>query len=235
MRKTTAFFLLSLFLVLSSAPIVLAQEEVPRITYDQVYTYKPTEPNHQFFAQFEGSIGDIVYLLADYEGIVIADLEIDLRDSVGRTVGLRDEYSFQKFILAELPSNGLYTVVITAEEPEPVEYIVGTTALLNDGFTTTIKKEGFPVLAGLHVPRSGYYTLTCNRISGDLGTSFDIITFSEFFNENVITVRGTEVGSWSARVFLKQGNQYVAFIDRNIFSGGGDEAILQMQLQPPTE
>lgn len=223
-------FMLGLLLVISHSHLALAQGEVPKIEYDQVYIHPFTEPDEQFFAQFEGSAGDLVYFLADYEGFVIGSVEIDLRDAVGRTVGFKDEYAFQKFVLAELPSDGLYTVVITAEEPEPVEYIVGLAGYLNDGLTATIEVDGFPILAGVRVPESGKFSITYNRVDGELGVSLNIITFSEFFNENVITVQGTSVHSWEGSISLDENSQYIAFIDRNFFRGGGNTATIEVEL-----
>ncbi len=208
----------------------VAQADVPILNYNEIYVYDFERSDEQHFAQFNGNQGDVVYFLADYDGFVIGDLEIDLRDSVGRTVGLKEEYAFQEFIIAELPTTGLYTVVITAEEAEPVKYMVGKSGYLEDGITTQISEDGFEVVIAVRAQETGTYRVQFERVQGTLGTDFSIITFSGFFNENIVSVSGTQLDSWVANVRLTEGDTYVAILDRNIFSGGGKQSTVTINM-----
>lgn len=219
-------------ILLFSTSALLAQDDVPILKYDEVYTHQFTEEGEQFFAQFEGTEGDVVYVLAEYDGFVVGSIEIDLRDTVGRTVGFKQEYAFDEFIIAALPQTALYTVVVTAEEAEPVEIVVGTSGYLEDGVEATITEDGFKKILGIKTDTAGEYQVSYSKTSGSLATNFTIVTFSRFFNENILTVSGTDVGEWTATVDIKPGEQYVAFLDRNIFSGGGKEASVRIEMKP---
>lgn len=212
------------------AGAALAQDEIPLITYNQIQTHQFTESGEQYFAQFEGKEGDVVYLLADYTDFVIGDLELDLRDSVGRTVGFKDEYAFDKFVIAELPNDGMYTVVISAEEAESVDYIVGLSGYLESGVEASITNDSFQVLFLVLAEQTGDYSITYERKAGDMGTQLTLVTFSKFFSENAITMSGTSVNSWSANITLTKGDRYVAFLDRNFFTGGGSSATVFIKL-----
>lgn len=229
--ESVCLAILSIMLLCLTTPLA-AQDDVPIVAYNEVTTATLTEDNLQFFAQFEGQEGDVVYLLADYVEFSVADIEVDLRDSVGRTVGFREEYVFEPFVIGELASDGIYTVVITGEEEGEIEFVVGLSGYLEDGMEATIEAEGFQVIFLVRAEQTGTYTLSYERRSGSLGTELSIITFSEFFNENVIRVSGTSVDDWNATIHLNRGDMYVAFLDRNFFSGGGDEATVFIELTP---
>ncbi|NDJ79050.1 MAG: hypothetical protein GYB65_22595 [Chloroflexi bacterium] len=229
MRKVISIFVI--FWGSAWVATATAQDDIPIIEYSTLYTHSFSEPDEQYFAQFNGEEGDLVYVLADYVDYSSGDIEIDLRDTVGRTIGFREEYAFDPFVLAELPATALYTVVITAEEPGAVEFIVGLTGYLEDGFTAHLSTEGFQILAGVRAAETGSYALTFARTDGELATAFEIITFSEYFSENVIRVNGTQVDNWTAQINLNAGDQYVVFLDQNIFRESGTEATVEVTLE----
>lgn len=230
MRTLTKFLVYSILVVagLIIRP-VHGQEEIPVVKYNQVYTHQFDQGGEQYFAQFTGAKGDVVYLLAKYTDFVIGNIDIDLRDSVGRTVGIKNEYLYQKFVIGQLPSDGTYTVVITPEKPETVDFKVGLSGYLEDGVEATLEKDGFQTLFLIRGDRTGNYNLSYERRSGNLPTDFSIITFSEIFTESIIEVNGTSVNTWNANVMLTQGDTYVGFLDRNTF-GDGDKATVYIKL-----
>jgi hypothetical protein len=229
-EKMVKLIALSIMMLLLSM-ITQSQDDGLQVEYGETYTYTPQTANEQYFAQFTGEEGDVVYVLADYEEFVIGDIDVDLRDSVGRTVGFKNEYAFEKFVIGELPSSGLYTVVITAEEPEAVKFIVGVSGYLEDGVEATIEEDGFKVFLGVRATQDGAHTLQIERTNGDLGTDFSIITFSEFFSENIISISGTDVNSITAEIDLNEGDQYIAILGRNLF-GSGRDATVSILLEP---
>jgi hypothetical protein len=217
--------------ILIALPIA-AQEDVPRLTYNESLPYAFEEAGEQFFAQFEGAEGDVVYFLARYTDFVIGNLDVDLRDSVGRTVGFKEEYAFQNFVIAELPAAGLYTVVVTAEEPGAAEVVVGKSGYVNNGVELAIERDGFQALAMVTIDSAGDYTLSMERVEGEMGIDLTLVNFSEFFSENVVTIAGTNVGNVTADVQLEAGSTYLIVFDNNIFYGDGDRATVLLTLTP---
>lgn len=221
--------ILLIFLLLFITTQAFSQD-VPLIPYNEEATAELTSDNLQYFAQFEGTAGDVVFLQAEYEDFTIANIELDLRDSVGRTVGFREEYIFNPFVIAELPSDGLYTVVITAEEAGDINFIIGKSGYLEDGVTATILEQGFQTLFLIRAEDSGDYIINYERTDGDLGTDFALVTFSEFFTESLVQVSGTSLSQWSATVRVNEGDTYVVFLSRTLF-GSGEEAEVTIQMQ----
>lgn len=224
--------MLGLLLVLFPVAQAAAQEEVPRIEYDRLYSHTFEEEDGQLFVQFRGAAGELVYVLADYTGYASGDLEVDLRDSIGRSVGFRDEYVFSPFLLAELPGDGLYSVVVTSEAAEEVQYLVGRTGYLEDGVETRLEAESFVQVFGVRASRDGFYELELERQEGSLATDFALINYSETFSPEVVGVNGTEVEAWTTRVRLSEGDRYVAFLDENRIRDRESFAELQLRLQP---
>lgn len=226
----SAIRFLLIMLLLAILAFAVSAQDVPLVTYDEVNTASLDEDALQFFAQFEGTTGDVVYLLAEWSEFSSADIEIDMRDSVGRTVGFRQEYAFNWFVIAELPADGLYTIVITGEEAGDVDYIVGKSGYLEDGVEGYVDRESFDTLFLVRAEEDGNYTLSFSQ-EGGMGTEFRLITFSETFSENIILVNGTSFNEWSASIELNEGDTYVAFLGRNIFLGDGEEATVSIQLE----
>ena len=215
--RLTIIAILSIFTITT-----LYAQDVKQIKVDTLYTFTPISSNEQFFAQFTGNKDDVVYLLADYEEFVIGSIELDIRDSVGRTVGLRDDYSLDPFVLAVLPSSGTYTVVITAEEPEPVVFWVGKSGFLEDGIRIEVTDdEKFPTFVAVRADQTAKFIFYYGREEGDLAVEVNLISFSEIFTDTVISFEGSNINELYAVVDIIKDNIYVAVVSRDLFSFSG--------------
>ena len=238
MEKYTMKWFISLIAILIGTflTVPVIAQDVPTIEYDKPFSYTFKQENEQLFAQFSGKKGDVVYVEAEYDGFVFGKLEIDLRDKVGRSIGLKDEYVFKSYILAELPSDGDYTVVVTSEKAEPANILVGKTNYLNTEKTTIkIKADAQPVILGINAEKSGKYVLSISRTDGELATEFSVVRLDQFINETIVQVGGGQLSAWSGRIELKAGEKYVAFLTQDLFRKANSNATIEIDLKPATE
>jgi len=231
-------FFMGLIMVLTGIffTIPAFAQDVPTIEYNKPLSYTFKEENEQLFAQFTGKKGELVYIEADYDGFVLGTLEIDLRDKVGRSIGLKDEYIFKPYILAELPNDGDYTVVVTSEKAEAAHILVGKTSYLNSD-TTTIKisADDQPVILGVNAEKSGKYAVSIIRIDGELATEFTVSRQDEFIDETIVRVSGGQLSSWTGEIELKSGEKYVAFLTQDLFRKASSKATIEIKLTPVTK
>lgn len=228
------YFVVFAILLSSLQMVTLAQDDLEQITYNEVLTRKFESKNEQFFASFTATAGDVVYLLAEYEGFVIGSIELDIRDDVGRSIGTEQSYSLEDFVLAEIPADGQYTVVITAEEAEVVNIWLGLSGKLNDGIDVQIKDDDdFMRIYLIDVPESGKYAITYERTKGDLDVNFAINNFSARFTETVVDINGLNIDSWTIIVDLDKGDEYIAFVAEEwLVFGGGKSADVTISIAP---
>lgn len=224
------YILIIILCLTALTPTVLSQD-VPQLEIDTVYTHQFTGED-QFFAQFEGTAGEVVYLLADYTDFVIGDLVIDMRDSVGRTVGFKEEYVFEQFVVGEIPADGLYTIVIEPEEnEESVDILVGTSGYLEDGIQTILTRDGFQSFFLIRAEETQAYTLEANVIDGEMGLQISILTFSEFFTQPILQLSGGAfTQSLSGVTTLNAGDTYIGVLSRPLFLGDDDTTTVEINL-----
>ncbi len=211
-------------------------QDVPTIEYNKPLSYTFKEENEQLFAQFTGKKGDIIYVEAEYEGFVIGTLEIDLRDKLGRSIGLKDDYIFKPYILAELPSDGDYTVVVTSEKAELANVLVGKTNYLNSEATTIkIAADAQPVIIGINAEKSGKYAISIVRTDGELATEFSISRQDQFIDETIVRVSGGQLSAWTGEIELKTGEKYIAILTQDLFRKANSKATIEIKLTPITK
>ena len=99
-----------------------AQEDVIQAEYGGTYIVTLTERGQQVFLQFTGQTGDLVYLTGKVQDTGSSSLTLELRDSIGRALGIMEDSSQVPFVLAELPDSGMYTGV-GAWEPRRIRLI----------------------------------------------------------------------------------------------------------------
>jgi hypothetical protein len=200
----------------------------------QDYTFNFTKDGDQGFLNFDGVKGQAMYLLADFTEIIFgAELELDIRDANGRSVGYKDEYSFQPFVFVDIPETGKYVAVVTyrGDEPAEVKAMIGLTAYLEQGkITVEAQADDFFTMLGVRPEESGNFVVTVKRTDGELATSFVIRQFDEFIPSNVLEVSGTGISEWSAHIHLEADGRYFAFLDENFFREPGSDAIIEITL-----
>ena len=223
-------FLLIIITVLLFIPTVRAQD-IQQLELDKSISYTFANDNEQFFGQFQASKGDLVSLTAKYDGFVIGTLEPELRDTIGRSIGLKADYSFQHFALAEIPADGTYTVVINSEKAATVNIFLHKTYYLSSTpVEVQFSADDSPLFFGLKVDKAGDYAVSLNRIDGKLSTQFAIQALGQYFNETLLQVGGSVVSEWTATVPLDPKQQYFAAIDNTLLSTTGSTATVQISV-----
>jgi hypothetical protein len=109
------FGLSFIFALFMSVVTVSAQDDVFQVTYGETVNLTSNADGQQFFFQFEGVAGDLVYFTGVGEDAGGARFQYEIRDSVGRSVGVAEDFPIDAFTIAELPSDGLYTAVATSD------------------------------------------------------------------------------------------------------------------------
>lgn len=227
-----------LFLLLAMP--VLAQDDIIQAEYDAVSTVSFDAPGGQAFLQFTGSEGDVVYVLAGEAEIAFGtDLTLDLRDSVGRSIGMNEEYAFQPFIVAELPSDGHYVVVVTFEHDEAmdVEVLIGQTQSIgSEEITITFGGDNFAQLLVLDFEESGMYLLQMGTSDNQILPTLVVANFSEFITERTVYVGGSELIAWGVGSNLNINGEYVVFITNEFglfhVTNGFEEVEIELSLKP---
>lgn len=233
------FVILTLMLI--ALPVMAQDDEIIQAQYNGIYTVDFAAGGGQAFLQFDGVEGDIVYLLAgEMEVIFGAEMVLDLRDSVGRSIGTQYEYGFEPFVIAQLEADGVYTAVVTftADEPSPVEIVIGKSKYIaEEGATATFGDSNFALLALVSVEESGVYDIIYTQVEGDLSPSIVLLDFSEMFTERTLDISGMNLVEWNVAVNLESDRNYVVLIS-NEFStfhtpyGFDGEAKVGLVVQP---
>lgn len=224
------------FILLFVLVTPLAAQDVIQAEYDEIQQVPVTADGDQHFVQFNGKADDIVYVMASFEDLAIgAEIDIDLRDFVGRSIGFKEEYSFEPFIIATLPEDGTYTAVFTYRNPDDEEnainLIIGKSFQVTEApSTVSLSTDGFPVMMGVLVDEPGQYTISFERIDGQMPTSFRVRNYSAFISEDVLIVSGSQNSQWLARVELDPANRYVAVVEPNLFSGRNTNATITINM-----
>lgn len=228
-------------LMFIAIPVIAQDDEIIQAEYNTIYTVDYPSDGGQTFLQFEGKAGDVIYLLAgEMEVIFGAEIVLDLRDSVGRSIGTQYEYAFEPFVIAQLEADGVYTAVVTftTDEPSPVEILIGKTKYIaEEGATVTFTDKNFALMALVAVEESGVYDISYTRIEGDWSPSIILLDFSERFTERTLDISGVELVEWNVAVHLESDRVYVVLIS-NEFStfhtpyGFDGEAKIGLVVQP---
>lgn len=223
------FFVAYIVLHLFSTFTTFSQDAFPRVDLNTRISITFTTSQKQYFATFSADQGDVVFLTAEYDGFVIGSLDLDLRDSVGRSIGQKVSFNLKDYMVAEVTTDGEYVLVVTAEKPEAATIFLGKTGYINDNYTISIYDDEPAKPFLVRVEARGNYNIEYERLSGDLDVNFSIVNISKLFPETVVDISGLGISSWSINVDLQPRFQYVVFIGEEFISfGSGDNASVRI-------
>lgn len=223
MKKFYVFVLLTL--VFSMSMSVFAQAENLQVTYNTVFSHKFNAANEELFAEFSAKKDELVYLQAEYEGVIIGNITLDLRDQSGQSIGTQESYLLENYVIATIPQDGTYIAVITSEEPETVRFEVGLSGYLNDGIDVEITSAGFRKIYMVNVPSDGEYVINYTRTSGALDVNFVVVNMSSMLTEAILDIKGIAATKWSASINLTTSDKYMIFMEEYFFAMGNDGSV----------
>lgn len=202
-----------------------AQDDVFSVSYGEKSTLNFTPELTNLYLQFEGEAGELIYVVANEEDIIFgAELEIDLRDAVGRSVGYKGEHFFDPYIFAELPSSGVFTIAVAyteADEAGDVTIFVDKTVNLSETkVTKRVNDDGLPVIFGIDETISGKFRLDLERLDGDMNFEFAIYDNSGFIGYEVIGVNGAYLNQASLNFELSKPEEHIAILESSLFNSG---------------
>jgi hypothetical protein len=216
------FGLSFIFALFMSVVTVSAQDDVFQVTYGETVNLTSNADGQQFFFQFEGVAGDLVYFTGVGEDAGGARFLYEIRDSVGRSVGVTEDFPIDAFTIAELPSDGLYTAVATSDASysQTVDFTVQRTHFISaDAVNVSVTVEGAPQVLGMRVDQDGEYNLLIDRLdNGSLAFDLDIRDYSSGSGRRFIDFYGDKIQRWTTTVNLTTSAFYVVKLENGVSS-----------------
>lgn len=206
------------FALLGQLPTAHAQEATP-ITYGEPASGNFTRPGEMRFT-FTGSAGDVIYIFPQATAaFAILEFDIALTDSSGDALGnLYNKERLRPVLLAELPADGTYTIVLTGNGTGEFSLLLQKTeTLLPDvQVTSTIEPEGFHFYR-IFSPQPLTIELEYQRVEGTFSPELRIEDFTQGIPREVAAVSGRVLQDARLRLVIDANVEYLVTISPKPF------------------
>ena len=218
----TAMSIIGIMVLLAFTGMATAQDDVISASYGETYTVTLPEEGQQRFLQFTGQAGEVVYVAGKSQETGSTGLLFEIRDSVGRQIGIVEDFPSSPYALAELPADGAYTAVVTADRSSDDPYTITldqTGYLGQEPQAASFEVLGPAVVFGVKVPADGEYALRLARVdAGDLPVEMDVEDFTRDSGLTIIRFSGQEVEGLRLEINLKADTLYIVRVQSGLNS-----------------
>lgn len=199
------------------------------LDYDVNYTLIFTSVNLRHGVQFEGQADTVVSIYANNIDTGNKVVSIEVRDAEDEIISFYGDYNTFSFAIAELPEDGLYTLILGVEEATEIEFMLRLSAFLNDGIDiSVITDTDTPMIFPIRVEEEGDYTISYEH-EGDIGTGFTLLRYVNEEQERILTVNGRS-SRWNSTIQLDSFSTYVAIVGTTIFRGMDADGLVSIQV-----
>jgi len=203
-------------LIISVAAAAQDDDEILRAEYDTVYSIDFEAGSGEAVLRFAGAEGDVVSLLAGIDGVIFgAEIELEIRNGEGRSIGTQYDYALQPFVIAELPADDVYTAVVNFSHTEGADLdilIAKTAYITTEPLTVTVGGSKFATLLLLDVDDSDEYILEYTHDRGAFAPHITALDFSNMFMETLLRIGGDGITAWQVTTNLEASATYVVMI-----------------------
>lgn len=217
MRKIA--ILIFILLMITIVPIS-AQDDVIQAEFGEVYTRAFVESGEQLFLQFSAEAGDLIYVSGKAHDPGSSFLEIHIRDSVGRDIGVYDDFPIDPYALAEIPADGNYVGVVTFDGPIEGDYSIGldkTTFLSMEAVTASFEPLQPSAFFAVKVESDNQYGIFLTRLEGDpIQMQVEVTGFENEYGRGLASFRGEEVEDFRLVLNLKANVLYVVRLNSGL-------------------